>query len=171
MVVLLPLPVTPARMIMPWSKWHSFSMLGGRPSLSKVGMLLLTRRATKLQLAPLAEEVDAEAALHLGRRRGHSRCRPRSSSICFCRCVSVGIINRSMSSWVSGCHFHLADVPLSRIIGGSADFQMQVGALMFHDHAEELVDFRFALRSVVTGGGKLWPRTALCCFPFRVRVR
>ena len=49
MVVLLPLPVTPARMTRPSENLHSFSMTGGRPSLAKLGMLLLTRRDTSDQ--------------------------------------------------------------------------------------------------------------------------
>ncbi len=46
MVVLLPLPVTPARMTSPSGKLHSFSIDGGRPSVAKFGMVVLTRRET-----------------------------------------------------------------------------------------------------------------------------
>ena len=47
-VVLLPDPVTPARMTIPCSYWVISAMTGGRPSPSKLGIELLTRRATRL---------------------------------------------------------------------------------------------------------------------------
>ena len=47
-VVDLPDPVTPARMTIPWSYEEISPMIGGRPSPSKLGIDVLTRRATRL---------------------------------------------------------------------------------------------------------------------------
>ena len=63
MVVDLPEPVTPARMTMPWSKLHSFSIDGGRPSFCEGRDVVVDAAGDQAQVAALLEEVDAEAAL------------------------------------------------------------------------------------------------------------
>src|SRR4051794_1258196 len=59
-VVRLPDSGGPARTISPAGVWHRLSMTSARPSSSKLGMTLLTRRATAERL-PLAKHTDLEA--------------------------------------------------------------------------------------------------------------
>ena len=62
-VVLLPDPVTPARMIIPWSYWVISARTAGRWSSSKSGIDVVDPPGHQAEPAALLEQVDAEAGL------------------------------------------------------------------------------------------------------------
>ena len=125
----------------PFAKLHKLSMLGGRPRFSNVGIMLLTRRRDQRQAAALLEQGDAKPGLVFAddvrevdaaflfenlaviwpkvRQQQSAPCLPGSAAAC-----------RSCGCRRAAHHRRLAD------------FQMQVGRLELHDHAEQLVDLR-----------------------------
>ena len=144
MVVLLPEPVTPAKMTSPSEKWHSFSIDGGQPEFREVRDAVVDAPGHQRQLAALLEQRHAEAALVLAddpREIDAALVVEDLPHAAACRMLQQQPLHVLLRQRP---HVHAADVAAQPHHRRLADLQVQVGRLVLHDHAEELVDLRLA---------------------------
>ena len=122
-------------------------MTAGRPSPSKLGIELLTRRATRLSRPRCRNRLTRNRVSRSPSKTMWAKSTPPSSSRIFCcRGVRSGNISRSMSAVVSGGSCICRRTPPSRMRGRQADLEVEVGPLVLHHHPEQLVGFGLARR-------------------------
>jgi hypothetical protein len=144
-VVLLPDPVTPARMMIPCSYCVNSAMTGGRPRPSKLGIELLTRRATRLRRPRARNRLTRKRVSRSPSKRMCAKSTPPSSSRIFFR---RGRDEREHQPLHVGHRqrreLHRPQDPRKAHHGGIADLQVKVGPLVLDRHPEQLVGLGLA---------------------------
>ncbi len=144
-VVLLPLPVTPARRTIPWSNLQSSSMMGGRYSPSKFGINRSTFRETIPGL-PICINMFTR------NRHGSPSLNHHIGKVAATRILidlPVPIADHRVEQFPhpflgDGLHLQLAQRPADAQDRRLADLHVQVGAVVLDELPIDLVDFVFA---------------------------
>ena len=125
------------------------SDLNGRrqAQVGEVGDGVIDAAGDQRQAAALLEQTDAETALVLADDVGkvHAAFLVENLAVLGLQLGNQQPFHVFLSQRP---HLHAADVAAHAHHGRLADLEVKVGRLMFHDHAEELVDLRLFARRV-----------------------